>query len=76
MTCIATKVRRGHKLRSIWTPAKVFLRRLDCYTRVPLTPGVIEIFMETLVELVSTLSLVTRQYEQGLLSEFSSSRHF
>jgi hypothetical protein len=79
MTCIATKIRRaainfeafGHLFKSIAS----FLRRLDCYTKIPPTPGVMEMFVETLVELFSTLSLVTRQYEQGLLSKFSISKH-
>jgi hypothetical protein len=47
-----------------------FLTRLDIYTKVPPTPAMTEIVVKILVELLSTLALVTKHIRQGRSSEF------
>jgi hypothetical protein len=49
-----------------------FLKRLDIYTKIPLTDAVAltETVVKILVELLSTLALVTKQIKQGKSSEF------
>jgi hypothetical protein len=49
-----------------------FLNRLDIYTKVPPTPAMTEVVAKIMVELLSTLALVTKQIKQGRLSEFVS----
>jgi hypothetical protein len=44
--------------------------RLDIYTKVPPTVAMTEMVIKILVELLSTLALVTKQTKQGKLSEF------
>ena len=46
-----------------------FLKRLDIYTKVPPTPAMTGIVVKILVELLSTLALVTKQIRQGRSSE-------
>jgi uncharacterized membrane protein len=46
-----------------------FLIRLDIYTKIPPTVAMTEIVVKILVELLSTLALVTKQIKQGKLSE-------
>ena len=46
-----------------------FLNRLDIYTRIPPTVAMTEIVVKILVELLSTLALVTKQIKQGKPSE-------
>ena len=46
-----------------------FLKRLDIYTKVPPTPAMTEIVVKIMVELLSTLALVTKQIRQGRSSE-------
>jgi len=41
-----------------------FMNRLDVYTRVPSTGAMTEIIVKIMVELISTLSLVTKQIKQ------------
>jgi len=41
-----------------------FLNRLDIYTRIPVTPAMDEIVAKILVELISTLALVTGELKQ------------
>ena len=48
----------------------LFLKRLDIYTKVDPTPAMNEIVVKIMVELISTLALVTKQIEQGRTSEF------
>jgi hypothetical protein len=45
------------------------LNRLDIYTKLPLTVAMTELVVKILVELLSTLALVTKQIEQGRFSE-------
>src|SRR5882757_4841814 len=49
-----------------------FLNRLDIYTKVPPTPAMTEIIVKIMVELLSTLALVTKHINQGRPSESSS----
>ena len=46
-----------------------FLKRLDIYTKVPLTPAMTEIVVKIMVELLSTLAIATKQITQGRPSE-------
>ena len=46
-----------------------FINRLDIYTRVPLTGAMTEMIMKIMVELISTLALVTKQIRQKRPSE-------
>jgi hypothetical protein len=48
-----------------------FLNRLDIYTKIPptVTVSMTEIIIKILVELLSVLALVTKQLQQGKLSE-------
>ena len=41
-----------------------FINRLDIYTRVPSTGAMTEILVKIMVELISTLALVTKQIKQ------------
>lgn len=47
-----------------------FISRLDIYTRVPSTGPMIEIIVKIMVELISTLTLVTKQIKQKRPSEY------
>ena len=46
-----------------------FLHRLDIYTKIPPTVGMTEMIVKILVELLSTLGVVTKQIKQGKSSE-------
>ena len=46
-----------------------FLSRLEIYTKIPPTHGMTEMVIKILVELLSTLALVTKQIKQGRTSE-------
>ena len=48
---------------------ELFLNRLDIYTKVTPTPAMIEMVVKIMVELLSTLALVTKQIRQGRPSE-------
>jgi len=41
-----------------------FINQLDIFTRVPSTGAMTEILVKTMVELISTLALVTKQIKQ------------
>jgi hypothetical protein len=45
-----------------------FLKRLEIYTSIPPTPIIIDIIVKIIVELLSVLSLATKQIRQGRLS--------
>ena len=47
-----------------------FMNRLDIYTRVPLTGAMTEMIVKIMVEMISTLALVTKQIKQKRPSEF------
>jgi len=53
-----------------------FLNRLNTYTRTPLTPAMDEIVAKILVELISTLALVTEELKQRRSSESTFSLTF
>jgi len=46
-----------------------FINRLDIYTRVPSTGVMTEMIVKIMVELISTLTLVTKQIKQKRPSE-------
>lgn len=46
-----------------------FLRRLDIYTKVPLTEAMTHVIKKIMIEVLSTLALATKQVKQGRLSE-------
>ena len=47
-----------------------FLKRLEIYTAVPVTPLMTDIIVKIMVELLSVLALATKQIKQGRLSEW------
>ena len=46
-----------------------FVMRLDIYTRIPHTPTLDEMVVKIIVELLSTLALVTQELKQGRTSK-------
>jgi len=46
-----------------------FLLRLDIYTHIPHTPALDEMVVKIIVELLSTLALVTKELKQGRASK-------
>ena len=46
-----------------------FLKPLDIYTEIPPTRAMDELIVKTMVELLSTLALATREFKQGRSSE-------
>jgi len=46
-----------------------FLKRLNIYLEIPLTPPMNELAVKIMVELLSTLALATNELKQGRLSE-------
>ncbi|KAH9978330.1 hypothetical protein BJV74DRAFT_141737 [Russula compacta] len=47
-----------------------FLKRLDIYTKIPLTTGMTEIIVKILIQVISTLAVATKQIKQGRLKKF------
>ena len=52
---------------------ELFLNRLDIYTKVTPTTAMNEIVVKIMVEVLSTLALVTKQIKQGRPSELAFS---
>ena len=52
---------------------ELFLNRLDIYTKVTPTPAMNEVVVKIMLELLSTLALVTKQIKQGRPREFTFS---
>ena len=46
-----------------------FLKRIDIYTEIPLTPAMDELVVKILVELLSTLGSATKNLNQGRSGE-------
>ena len=46
-----------------------FLKPLDIYTKISLTPAMYEMVVKIMLELVSTLGLATKELKQGRSSE-------
>ena len=46
-----------------------FIMRLEIYTNIPQTPALDEMVVKILVELLSTLALVTKELKQGRTSK-------
>ena len=47
-----------------------FLKRLRIYTDIPLTPSMMDIIVQIMVELLSVFALATKQIKQGRFSEY------
>ena len=47
-----------------------FLKRLEIYTAVPVTPLMSDIIVKILVELLSVFALATKQVKQGRFSKW------
>ena len=47
-----------------------FLKRLRIYTDIPLTPSMMDIIVQIIVELLSVFALATKQIKQGRFSEY------
>jgi hypothetical protein len=47
-----------------------FLKRVDIYTRIPLTPAMDGMMIKIILELLSTLALATKEFKHGRSSEF------
>jgi hypothetical protein len=48
-----------------------FLKRLEIYTTIPLTPIMADIIIKIMAELLSVLALATKQIEQGRFSKYA-----
>jgi len=59
----------GDALVDLLESIEQFVNRLDLYTRIPLTPAMVEIVVKIMVELLSTLALVTKELKHGRQSE-------
>jgi hypothetical protein len=46
-----------------------FVKRLDVYTNIPLTPVLTDMIVKIMIELLSVLALATKQIAQGRLSK-------
>jgi hypothetical protein len=55
----------GDALVDLLESIEQFVNRLDIYTRIPLTPAMVEIVVKIMVELLSTLALVTKELKHG-----------
>ena len=47
-----------------------FLKRLEIYTAIPVTPLIKDIIVKIMVELLSVLALATKQVQQGRFSKW------
>ena len=47
-----------------------FLKRLRIYTDIPLTPSMMDIIVQIMVELLSVFALATKQIKQGRFSKW------
>jgi hypothetical protein len=56
-------------LVDLFEPIEHFINRLSIYTRVPSTGAMTEMLMKIMVELLSTLTLATKQIKQKRPSE-------
>ena len=59
----------GDTLVDLLESIEQFVNRLDVYTRIPLTPVIVEIVVKIMVELLSTLALVTKELQERKSSE-------
>ena len=57
-------------LVDLFESIETFLRRLDVYSRIPLTEAMADIVIKILTEVLATLALATRQVRQGRLSVY------
>ena len=63
------KISNCYALIDLLESIEHFVNRLDIYTRIPPTPAMDEIVVKILVELISTLALVTEELRQRRSSE-------
>jgi hypothetical protein len=56
-------------LADLFESIERFINRLDIYTRVPSTGALTEMIVKIMVELISTITLVTKQIKQKRPSE-------
>jgi hypothetical protein len=60
----------GDALVDLLESIEQYVNCLDIYTRIPLTPAMVEIVLKIMAELLSTLALATRELKQGRLGEY------
>lgn len=66
----AKDVRGGQDtLSDIFERIRSFLRRLEIYTQLPLTPEMLDANMRLMVEVLSILGIATKDIKQGRISE-------
>jgi hypothetical protein len=59
----------GDALIDLLESIERFVNRLGMYTRIPLTPAMVEIVVKIMVELLSTLALATEEFHERRPSE-------
>jgi len=62
--------RNNNALLDLFKSLASFLKRLEIYTTIPPTPIMTEIIVKIIVELLSVLSLATKQIRQGRFSKY------
>jgi hypothetical protein len=55
----------SESLIELFESIEQFVNRLDIYIRIPLTPAMVEILVRIMVDILSTLALVTKDIKQG-----------
>jgi hypothetical protein len=55
----------GHTLIDFLETIEQFINHLDLYTRIPLTSAMVDMVVKIMIELLSTLALVTKGLKQG-----------
>jgi hypothetical protein len=55
----------SESLIELFESIEQFVNRLDIYIRIPLTPAMVEILVRIMVDILSTLALVTKDVKQG-----------
>jgi hypothetical protein len=56
-------------LIDIFERVESFFRRLEIYTEVPPTPGMTDIIVQIMVEVLSILGIATKEIKQGRTSK-------
>jgi hypothetical protein len=55
-------------LIDIFERIEMFFRRLEIYTKAPLTMEMMDIVIQIMVEVISILGIATKEIKQGLMS--------
>jgi hypothetical protein len=58
-------------LAELFESMEQIVNRLDVYTRIPLTPPMVELVTKINLELLSILAFATKELKQGRSSEFT-----